>query len=172
MAFRRQPPCERVGDDSFVVRLSADERQVLLRMFADLDQMIAGSEDPSAPTFPTMSRLFPPAFTDHDGDDADHDEEYQRLMRTELVASKRAGLSIVREAIEGASKDRLSFDTAGLTAFMQSLNSLRLVLGSLLGISDDDQAALADQRMEESPEYALFAWSGWMIEWTVTALSP
>lgn len=171
MLRRRRSVCERVGDDRFVVRVGATERDVVGHMLSDLDVMIAGSVDPSAPTIPPISRLFPPAFTDHDGHDAEYDGEYQRLMRSELVESKRAGFETVRAAFDSADGDEVVFDTAGLTAFMQSLNSLRLVLGSLLGVTDDVTASVVDEQMQDSPEHSLYGWSGWMLEWVVQALS-
>ncbi|MDA3015216.1 MAG: DUF2017 family protein [Actinomycetota bacterium] len=171
MLRRRRPVCERVGDDRFVLRLGDAERSVIDRMLGDLDDLVALAEDPTSATVPQLTRLFPPAFTDHEGDDAERDTEYQRLMRTELVASKRAGIAAVREAFSSADDDEVGFDTAGLTAFMQSMNSLRLVLGSLLGVTDDEAASMVDDQIRESPEHELFAWSGWILEWVVQALS-
>jgi hypothetical protein len=71
----------------------------------------------------------------------------------------------------GRNADEFAFDEERLSAFMRSLNSLRLVLGSLLGVDDDEAAGEADERVRESPEFGLFAWSGWMLEWVVQALS-
>lgn len=175
MLRRRRPPCERVGTDAFVVRLDEPEREVLVRLFGELDAMVAAAGDVDAAPPPNAGRLFPPAFTDHDGSDADNDSEYQRLMRSELIESRRAAVADVLTVLgtepSGRNADEYSFDESGLSAFMRSLNSLRIVLGSLLGVDDDDAAGDADERVRESPEFALFAWSGWMLEWVVQALS-
>ena len=53
---------------------------------------------------------------------------------------------------------------------MQSINAIRLVLGSLLGIDDDESADDADD--ETSPEHQLYDFLSWLLEWTVRALSP
>ena len=53
---------------------------------------------------------------------------------------------------------------------MQSLNAVRLVLGTMLGISDDDSADDADDN--ESPEHQLYTFLSWLLEWTVQALTP
>lgn len=175
MLRRRRPPCERTGPDAFVVRLGDPEREVLVRLFGELDAMVAAADDVGAAPPTNAGRLFPPAFTDHDGDDAEHDSEYQRLMRSELIASRRAAVASVLEMLDGAGDgragDEFVVDEARLSAFMRSLNSLRLVLGTLLGVDDDHAAGEADERVRESPEFALFAWSGWMLEWVVQALS-
>jgi hypothetical protein len=175
MLRRRRPPCERVGADAFVVRLGEPEREVLVRLFGELDAMVAAAGDVDAAPPPNAGRLFPPAFTDHEGSDADNDSEYQRLMRAELIESRRAAVAGVLAVLDagpsGRGGDEFAFDEASLSAFMRSLNSLRLVLGSMLGVDDDDAAGEADERVRESPEFALFAWSGWMLEWVVQALS-
>ena len=53
---------------------------------------------------------------------------------------------------------------------MQSINAIRLVLGSLLGIDDDEAAD--DAEHDESPEHQLYDFLSWLLEWTVRALSP
>ena len=93
MLRRRRPPCERSGPDAFVLRLGEPEREVLVRLFGELDAMVAAADDVDAAPPANAGRLFPPAFTDHDGDDAEHDTEYQRLMRSELIASRRAAVA-------------------------------------------------------------------------------
>ena len=53
---------------------------------------------------------------------------------------------------------------------MQSINAVRLVLGSMLGITDDDSADAAD--LADSPEHHLYDFLSWLLEWTVRSLSP
>ena len=170
MLRRRRPPVERLGVDSYAFRLEANEREVLSRLLDELDGLIAGAGDPAVETTPVVSRLFPPAFTDHDGENAERDAEYQRLMREELIASRRAALAESRSWLDPDSGEQ-SLNEATLTSIMRSLNSLRLVLGSLLGIVDDLDSDLADEAVADSPDHQLYAWTGWLLEWTVTALS-
>ena len=191
MLRRRRPPCERTGPDTFALRLSAEEHEVLVRLLGDLDAMLdeadlddLASERAADGRSTPLRRLFPPAFTDYAGADAERDAEYRRLMYSELVTSRRAALAAV---LNGIDPDRdgdddqhdgvrrfgadIVLDTSQITAFMQGLNSLRLVLGAILGIVDDDAATDADDRLGDTAEYALFGWSGWMLEWVVQALS-
>jgi hypothetical protein len=53
---------------------------------------------------------------------------------------------------------------------MQSINAIRLVLGTMLGITDDDAADDADRG--DTPEHHLYDFLSWMLEWTVRSLSP
>ena len=170
MLRRRRPPVERLGPDSFALRLETNEREVLSRLLDELDGLVASAGDPTSGTTPVISRLFPPAFTDHDGENAERDAEYQRLMREELITSRRAAIAESREWLVAGAPERV-IDEARLTAMLRSLNSLRLVLGSLLGIADDLDSDLADEAVADSPDHQLYAWTGWLLEWTVAALS-
>ena len=55
-------------------------------------------------------------------------------------------------------------------AFLQSTNAIRLVLGTMLGITDDESADAADDR--HTPEHQLYDFLSWILEWTVRSLSP
>jgi hypothetical protein len=52
---------------------------------------------------------------------------------------------------------------------MRSVNSLRLVLGTLLDVHDDEADLLLD---EDDPAYGqlqLYSYLGWLLDWMVTA---
>jgi hypothetical protein len=57
-----------------------------------------------------------------------------------------------------------------MLAFMQSINSIRLVLGSMLEVSDDPDADEVANGLEDSPEYALYGYLSWLLEYSVQAL--
>ncbi len=54
---------------------------------------------------------------------------------------------------------------------MQSINSIRLVLGVMLDVSDDPDVDEVAEGQEDSPEYALYSYLSWLLEWCVRALS-
>jgi hypothetical protein len=54
---------------------------------------------------------------------------------------------------------------------MQSINSIRLVLGTMLGVSDDPDEDEVTPGLEGSAEYHLYAYLSWLLEHTVQALS-
>ncbi len=146
------------------LNIDAEERALLQRLLDEMSTLLTA--EPDERTALLLHRLFPPAFHD----DPDKEAEYQRLMREDLVASRLAAIDTVRSILDddGSNGDVL-LDEATTMAFMQSTNSVRLVLGSLLGITDDETAELADE--EQSAEHGLYAYLGWLLEWTVRAVS-
>jgi hypothetical protein len=164
---RFRGPVRRSRGGGFVLNLTAEEIAVLRKMLGELGDVLRaedtsgdgeGGEDP----FGHTQRLFPVAHPDNPEQEA----EYQRLMRSELVASRLAAIQTVEDLLQ--SDERL--DEAQLTAFMQSINAIRLVLGSLIGITDDEEVEI-DAAEQDSPEHHLYAYLSWLLEWTVQALS-
>jgi len=152
------PPVVAV-DGGWQVTLDVEERALLLRLMVELRSLVEGPDDNEL-----LDRLFPHAYPDDDEKEA----EYQRLMREELVASRVKALEAVSQLLE--SEPTTVLDEGQTIAFMQSVNAIRLVLGSLLGIDDDDSADEADGA--DSPEHQLYDFLSWLLEWTVRALSP
>jgi hypothetical protein len=158
-------PPVRATPTGFVLHFDADDRAFLVRLLGELRALLAGEGDQ-----PLLARLFPPAFPD----DPEKEEEYQRLMRDELVASRTAAIDAA-VAVLDADRDHLDADgdqtlsEAQLLAFLQSVNAVRIVLGTMLGIADDDDAEAAEEG--DSPNHHLYGYLGWVVEWTVRALS-
>ena len=162
----------RVGGE-FVLRLGPDERAVLRRLLGELRTLLVQDNHGASPA---LRRLFPVVHPD----DAELEEEYQRLMREELVASRIAAINSVDSALEGAgSSSPPTFDEAQLLAFMQSVNGVRLVLGTLLGVTDDHPRdgdfgddGVDDETGALAPERHLYAFLSWLLDSAVAALSP
>jgi hypothetical protein len=109
-------------------------------------------------------RIFPPAY--HLADDADADAEYQRLMREELVASRLSGITTVNEALQASGP--VSEET--MVAFVQAINGLRLVLGTILDVSEDQDPDDIDDDDPQAGEYHLYNFLSWLLDWAVRAL--
>ena len=144
----------------FRLNFDTEERELLVRLLGEMKDLL--TSEPNEQTAPLLHRLFPPAFHD----DAEKEAEYQRLMREELVASRVAAVDNVSLLLMEQGRTLGEGETM---AFMQSVNAIRLVLGTMLDITDDDSAEEAD--MNDSPEYNLYGYLGWVLEWTVRALS-
>jgi hypothetical protein len=131
----------RVRGGGFSLRLNPEERALVARLLDELGALLTEQVDPAM-----TGRLFPVVHPN----DPDQEAEYQRLMRDELVAS------------------RLAFDEDQLVAFMQALNGVRLVLGTILDITDDDEDEPDNVLV---PEYQLYAYLSWVLDSAVRALS-
>jgi hypothetical protein len=107
------------------------------------------------PDDPRVRRLYPAAYAE----DAELEDEYRRLTREELQTGRLASVAAVEATIEAAS---LSADE--LTAWMQSVNALRLVLGTMLDITEDDQELAFDPSDPDARVKALYGYLGGLLE--------
>jgi len=152
------PPIERVRD-GFVFNIGDEERQLVTRLMTELGQLLMGEADD-----PRLIRIFPPAY--HLADDADANAEYQRLMREDLVASRLAGIATVN----------LSLQTPGpvseeaMVSFVQAINGLRLVLGTMLDVVENDDPDDIDDDDPLVGEHHLYNFLSWLLDWAVRAL--
>ena len=115
-------------DGSFNLALTPDERALLAGLVDQLEDLIdAGPDDPLA------RRLFPVAYPD----DEKREAEYRLLAGEELRASRRAALELMRSTAEATvlTEDQVS-------AWLQSINALRLVLGTRLDMQEDDDGVI------------------------------
>ena len=147
----------RARGGGFVLRLAVEERALVSRLLDELRVLLTDPPDAAM-----TARLFPVVHPDR----PDQEAEYQRLMRDELVTSRLAGIDTVKDVLAGTSK-KVTFTEDQLVAFMQALNSVRLVLGTMLDVSEDDDAAESPL----VPEYQLYAYLSWLLDSAVHAMS-
>lgn len=152
---RFRPPVRSKGD-GFVIDIGADESALVVRLLGELRALLT-DPDPGPDARVLLGRLFPTAYPDDDELEA----EYQRLMREELVQSRLAAIDAVERVLTGNGR----VDEAGLTAFMQSVNAIRLILGTMLDVTDDEP----DRPEPDIPEYQLYGYLSWLLEWAVRA---
>jgi Domain of unknown function (DUF2017) len=157
----RRGPVRRKGA-GFLIDLGDDESALIRRLTGELRSMLT-DPDPGEEAMALTGRLFPIAYPHDDEMEA----EYQRLMREELVTSKLAAFDVLDAALSGGGL----IDEARLVAVMQSINSIRLVLGAMLDVSDDSDEHEVAPRFDDSPEYALYGYLSWLLERCVTVLT-
>jgi hypothetical protein len=162
---RRRSPVRESGN-GFLIELGEDEAMLVTRLLDDLRQLLTNPSPDSSERL-LMVRLFPVAHPD----DEDAEAEYQRLMRDELVQSKLEAIAQVETVLTAERRSDRVVDEIGLVAFMQSLNAIRLVLGTMLGVTDDPSQDEVDEQLESSPEYHLYAYLSWLLEHCVRAVS-
>lgn len=152
------PPIERVRG-GFAVNIGNEEKQLVARLLTELGQLLMGESGD-----PRLIRIFPPAY--HLADDAEADAEYQRLMREDLVASRLSGITTVNAALEAPGP----VDEDTMISFVQAINGLRLVLGTMLDVVEDhDPDDIADDDPQIS-EHHLYNFLSWLLDWAVRAL--
>ena len=155
----RKGPVRRVGPGMFEIRLSAQERDAV-RTFNDELRVLLTSEDPSSDS--AVARLFPPALPE---DDVLGNLEYEQRHGDELLAGRLAALDTVDRTLE---LDRVTEDE--LLAWLGSLNSIRLVVGTRLGVTEESTEAdfAGDERSAEM--FQLYGYLTWLQGWVIEAL--
>jgi hypothetical protein len=113
---------ERAADGGIELRLSGEERRLLVGLAAELRSLLEGETGD-----PSLRRLFPPAYEDEQDEDG-----YRALMGAELLEGRRGALELLARTAE---QERLSAEEAD--AWLRALNDLRLVLGTRLDVQED-----------------------------------
>jgi hypothetical protein len=152
-------PIFRNDDGSYVLRIERTDREVLHQLFGQFRDVLTDGQDSD-----TVKRLFPTAYHQ----DPHHDLEYQRFMRSELLTSHVHSIDHVRSTIEKSSTDdAITLSQPDLDALMKATNGIRLLLGTLLAVSEDDR----DEIDESDPtfgQHQLYGYLGWLLDWLVT----
>lgn len=158
------PPIEAVdgadGTTRWEIRLDDEQRAAVVHLFGELRSLLRDGD----PDRPPLLRLFPPVYLD----DEEKESEYRRLMRDELVTSRLAQLEAAEAFLAPGGPDDL--DEAAVISLLQALNAVRVVLGTILDVGDDDGDDL-DDGLDDSPEHQLYGFLSWLLEWTVRSLS-
>ena len=156
MFGRNRPnPRVRARDGSYQLVLDDRERELIRQILGDMRALL--TVDASDPR---VRRLYPAAYAD----DAAKEQEYRDLTHEELRSARLANVDAVEASIDA---DVLTEEQ--LTAWMQAINSLRLVLGTLLDIDDDDQELRFDPDDPEARTQALYGYLGGLLDEIVDA---
>jgi hypothetical protein len=155
--FGRNRPKSRVvpAGDSYELRLDERERALIRQILGDMRALLMLDADDVR-----VRRLYPSAYAD----DATKEEEYRSLTHEELRSARLANVDTVEASI-----DATTLSEEQLTAWMQAINSLRLVLGTLLDINDDDQELSFDPDDPEARTQALYGYLGGLLDEIVDA---
>jgi hypothetical protein len=144
----------RRGEGRYQVKLRPNERVLVADLVGQLrEQLVASTDDPA------VRRLFPPAYPT----DPERDAGYQVLTRDELLEQRLAALDVVERTLDGG-----ELDAAEMTAWMSTLNALRLVLGTRLDV--DEELPDLDSGDPLAPAYAVYEYLGWLLSQVVDAL--
>jgi hypothetical protein len=142
-------------DGRYEVRLPDEERALVRGLLGDLRALLS-----LGPGDPRVRRLFPEAYAD----DADRQAEYNRLTQEELQSGRLAAVDVVEATV-----DERELTAEQMTAWMQAVNALRLVLGTMLDITEDDQRLELERDDPDAPTMALYGYLGVLLEELVEA---
>ncbi len=124
MARRGNPVVRRTSDGTFHLVLDPRNVDAIESLLGELDELLE-----TAPDDPSLHRLHPTAYRD----DPERDMAYQILAGEELRTKRRETIAVVRSSLR---RTHLTEDE--LWGWLQALNALRLVVGTRLGIDDDE----------------------------------
>jgi hypothetical protein len=155
MVWRSRRRVSRTRHGTYAIRLPTPERDLLVDLVEQLRELLELTTDD-----PSVRRLFPTAYHD----DPERDREYQQLVRDELLERRLAALATVDET---AAADEV--DEHQLTAWLTSLNDLRLVLGTRLDVSEDQADVDADD--PDAPAMAVYGYLSVLLGDIVDALA-
>ncbi len=163
MSTASGPPCsttsspvfriEETDENNFDLHLSPEEQDLLARLGDQLrDLLLQGDSD-------ALVRLFPPAYTQ----DEEKEAEFRKLMRDDLLAGKLNAIEVVEQTAAAQ-----SVTAEQLHAWMTAINDLRLVLGTVLDVTEDmDDVPANDPRAEQ---FALYGYLSSLLAEIVEAL--
>ena len=138
----------------YLLRLPDGERDLLRGLLGELRSLLAlGPDDPR------LRRLYPAAYAD----DPEREAEYRALTHDELSEGRTAALETVERTLAAS---ELTPDE--LAAWMHAVNALRLVLGTMLDVSEDDPFEV-DPSHPEASQYMLYGYLGLLLEEIVQA---
>ena len=135
--FRNDWVVRRRRDGDFDLVLAAPLAGAVRDLLGQLDDLL--EDDPDDPS---LRRLHPPAYLD----DQELDAAYQLLAGDELRTKRREAIAAVVAMLE---RERLT--EGDLWQWLQALNGLRLVVGTRLDISEDQDELAVDLDGPDGP---------------------
>lgn len=163
MPLFARPPIQRTSN-GFRINLDVEERELIHRLLGELRDLLTEPDVDDE----RLRRLFPSAY--HQPQDAEYDKEFRRLMRDEIITSRLAGLDLVTESLAPKLSAPPTLSEAQMSALLQALNGVRLVLGTMLDVSEDhDLTEIADDHPLVG-EYHLYDFLSWVLDSSVRAM--
>ncbi len=152
-----QPPF-RWANGVVIVDLGVNEQKILDLLLSLYLQVLKADEDPA------VWRLHPPAHPN----DSTAEAVYRAMVDDDLSAQRLEAIQTVRAGIAGR-----ELDDDDVSAWIRTLNGLRLVLGVRLEVDVHGHDHLVDLPLEDSRSSpaAVYDWLGFMLEELVGSAS-
>jgi hypothetical protein len=149
------------------MRFDGGEVELVRQLVADLVRRLGGVDDAEPVVDPVLRRLFPDGYND----DPKAAAELRSLIQDDLRDGKIASARVVLETLtELPESGRLQLDADQSSAWLGTLNDLRLTLGTALDVTED--ADLEPDTDDETENFALnvYHFLGWLQGNLVEAL--
>lgn len=153
---------KRIGTDRYRISLPGHEAELLRTLVPQLRELLTTGLSENDPS---LTRLFPTAYAN----DPELDAGYQALVRDELLEKRFATLDVVEDLLGAADGGEVDGDQ--LSSWMRAINDLRLVLGTRLDVSEDDEPDDLDPTDPESQAWAIYHYLGMLVAVIVDALA-
>jgi len=149
---------KRTRDGLLRVTLYPPEAELLGMTARDMIEIV--SEPPDGDI---RDRLYPRAYLDPTEERAE--QEFEALVRGDLVDSRRAALTAIVAGLEGATPNRrglleLTLGPEDEAQWLTGVNDARLVIGTALDISEDDESAFTP----DDPRFEYGVLYGWLTQ--------
>lgn len=157
---------KRIGTDRYRISLPEHEAALLRTLVPQLRELLAsGLSDEDA----SLTRLFPTAYAN----DPELDAGYQALVRDELLEKRFASLDVIDGLLAEADAGPVTTEVDGeeLSAWMRAVNDLRLVLGTRLDVSEDDDPADIGPDDPDAQAWAIYHYLAMLVSVIVDALA-
>jgi hypothetical protein len=145
----------RERDGTIRIGLAPEERLLLASLPGQVEHFL-GSADPG------LRRLSPPAYPD----DADAEHEYRQLVGAGIVDGRRAALATLEQT---AHADEIT--PQELDAWLGALETLRLVLGTQLDVTEATGLTPLSDNDPDAPRLALYHWLSWLQDEVVQTIA-
>jgi hypothetical protein len=142
------------------VRFESIEVEALRDLASQVDGLFAGGV-PEHGSDPIRDRLFPRAYVDPTEDTAESD--FQSVVHEDLVRAKSEAVAALLADLDRSTdrRDRLTLelDPPAVEHWIGALNDVRLTLGVVLGVTEDDAD---DDLPDDDPRAAGMATYHWL----------
>jgi hypothetical protein len=140
-------------DDSVIVSLAPEELALLAELPEELRTVFeAPAGDQGA------RRLFPPAYLDPTEEDAER--EWEAMVHPDLLRQRLDALELVTGSLSRSTTNKewreIALTPDDVQAWLGVLNDTRLVLGTRLGVTEDERPADPDD--PDARAFAIYYW--------------
>jgi hypothetical protein len=154
---------DRRREGGVTVRFEEVEIGALRDLVTQVDQLYAGGV-PEHGADPIRDRLFPRAYVDPTEDVAE--TEFQSLVHEDLVRAKSDALAGLLDDLDAATdrKGRVTLELHGeeLERWVGALNDVRLTLGVVLGVTEDEDDRDVPPDDPRAAGLATYDWLTWL----------